>query len=173
MTDPVEITTVVMDAVARICSLALGEGLTFAAGMTQDVMDADPMVVPLDDDFLELAPGSGICTVTLGPWTPPMQPGMVRETITCMGAIWRRRVPLSDNLQDLYADRDRLIRAFVAHTKGFLHVEAIQSVVLMGGEGIKPRATPRRGGGENTGVFLTLPFRVEVKVHYEIHALPA
>lgn len=174
MPDPDEITTIVMDAVAQVCSLALGGGRVFAAGTTDPVTDADPDVVPLADDFIESVTGDeGVVTVTLGPWRPPMLPGHVRETVTCLGAIWRRRVPLAENMQRLYGDRDRLIRAFVAHARAFEHVGAIQSAVLMGGPGIKARAIPRRGGAENTALFLTLPFTVEVKLMYTLVAQPA
>jgi len=171
MPDPDEITTIVMDAIAQVCSLALGGGHVFAAGTTDSVTGVDPDVVPLADDFIEA--GMPAITVTLGPWQPPMLPGHVRETVTCLGAIWRRRVPLAENVQGLYGDRARLIRAFVAHARAFEHVDAIQSAVLMGGPGLKGRAIPRRGGAEGTALFLTLPFKVEVKLMYTLVAQPA
>lgn len=176
MSDPIEITTVVLDAVARICSEAIGGGKVFAAGLTDAVTDLDPDVVPLADDFAEHIggdEGAPAVTVTLGAWSAPLLPGHVRETITVECAIWRRRVPLGENIQKLYGDRDRLIRAFAAHTLGFQHVDSVTSVILLGSKGIKAMALPRRGGQEATALFLTLPFRVEVKVQYHLQAQPA
>lgn len=123
----------VLDAIGRICSEALGgDEHVFAAGVTQEVADADPMVVPLADDFIET--GMPACTLALGEWSPVLQPHQERLTLEVLGAIWRNRVPLDDNTVGLYDDCDTLRDAFIAHAYAFNHHEQIQSVVLMGGQ---------------------------------------
>lgn len=163
MNEPIT-TTRIVDAIAQVCAEAIGpDAHVFAAGVTIDVTNAEPMVVPVADDFSEA--GMPAVTVALGPWTPLLQPGNERLTMRLLGAVWAPRVPLDVNTQLLYAARDSLADAFIAHTKAFLVEERLQSAILMGGPGIVPRSIPRAGAAADLGdrLFLTLPFTVEVK----------
>jgi hypothetical protein len=167
-------TTKIIDSVAQVCADALGpDAHIFAAGVTTDVTTAEPMVVPVADDFSET--GMPAITVALGAWRPLLQPGNERLTLTLIGSVWANRVPLDVNTKLLYDARDALADAFIAHTKAFLHEGRVQSTILMGGPGIVPRAVPRGLTAEGAGerVFLTLPFTVEVKCNRTVVPQPA
>lgn len=159
----------IVDAVARVCAQAV-QGKHYAAGVTTDVITEQPEVVPVADDFGET--GLPAVTVVMGSWSPVIGSGWERLTVKLMGAVWRPRQPLAENTTKLYADRDALVDAFIAHTKAFLHEPTLQSAVLEGGPGIRPRAIPR-GGGAESRLFLTLPFTVEVKVQRAVVPQPA
>jgi hypothetical protein len=153
-------TTTIVDSVARICAEVVGaDDHVFAAGVTQDVTTAEPLIVPLADDFTEA--GMPAITVALGEWKPILQPGNERLHMTLLCAVWRPRAPLGDNTAALYADRDALADAFIAHTKAYLHERHLQSAILMGGPGIRPRGIPHGPSRESERLFLTLPFTVE------------
>ena len=167
-------TTTIVDSIARVCAEAIGpDAHVFAAGVTTDVTTAEPMVVPVADDFSEA--GMPAVTVALGPWSPALQPGNERLTLTLLGAIWANRLPLAENTQLLYAARDSLADAFIEHTKAFLHEARVQSAILMGGPGIRPRSVPRGLSATEVGerIFLTLPFTVEVKCNRTVVPQPA
>jgi hypothetical protein len=176
MTDALT-TTRILDAAARACAVAIGvsegdlDNHIFAAGVTDAVTELEPMVVPLADDFTEA--GLPAVTLTLGKWTPLLQPGNERLTFTLVGAIWRPRVPLGENTAALMNDRDALADAFIAHGKAFLHDPAVQSVVLMGGPGIRARAVPKGTSSEASRILLTLPFTLEVKCNRTVIPQPA
>jgi hypothetical protein len=167
-------TATIVDAIARVCARAIGpDAHVFAAGVTTDVTTAEPLVVPVADDFSEA--GMPAVTVALGPWSPALQPGNERLTLTLLGAIWANRLPLAENTQLLYAARDSLADAFIEHTKAFLHEARVKSAVLMGGPGIRPRSVPRGLSATEVGerIFLTLPFTVEVKCNRTVVPQPA
>jgi hypothetical protein len=165
-------TTTIVDAVARVCAEAIGAGdHVFAAGVTLDVTTMEPMVVPLADDFSEA--GLPAVTVAMGQWLPVLQPGNERLTMTLLCAVWRPRVPLEENTNALYDDRDALANAFIDHTKAFLHEPRIQSAILMGGPGIRARSIPRGTSAESARPLLTLPFTVEVKCNRPVRPQPA
>jgi hypothetical protein len=164
----------VIDGVARTCAEAIGpDAHVFAAGVTDEVTSPEPLVVPLADDFTET--GMPAVTVALGPWKPALQPGNERLTLILLGAIWRPRLPLAENTVALYRDRDALVDAFINHGLAFGLEGAVASVVLMGGEGIRPRAIPRGTRADDVGMrlFLTLPFTVEVKANRAVTPRPA
>lgn len=164
----------IVHAVGRVCAEAIGAGnYVFAAGELEDTTELEPTVVDLADDFTE--GGFPFVTLALGPWKPVIQPGALRDTITLQGAVWRERVPIDVNTVGLYSDRDALETAFLAHTKAFGAVEAIQSAILMGGPGIRPRSVPRadRAAGAGDRLCLTLPFTVEVKCNRTVLPQPA
>ena len=164
MSTPTITTTRIVDAIARVCAEAI-DGYQYAAGVTTDVLTEQPLVVPVADDFGEA--GMPAVTVVLGPWEPVIGSGWERRTLTVQGAVWRPRQPLAENTQALYADTDALVEAFISHTKAFLHEAALQSAVLAGGPGIVPRAIPR-AGGDQSRLYLTLPFTVEVKAQRSV-----
>ena len=95
--------------------------------------------------------------------------------MTLVGAIWRSRVPLGENVAALYADRDALADAFIAHGKAFLHERKLGSATLMGGPGIRPRSIPRGDAASGLGarLFLTLPFTVQAVVNRSVVPQPA
>ncbi len=148
----------VVDGCARVVA-GIDSGRVYASGLTQDVTDAEPAVVPLAIDFLETA-GEAAVTVALGPWTPTLQPGNEREHLELRGAIWVASVPLDTAMNRLYAYRDALKDQWIAHTKAWLVEASLQSAVLRGGPGIVPRTVPRAEGAARA--FLTLPFTVDV-----------
>lgn len=167
-------TTTILDSIARVCALAIGpDAHVFAAGVTTDVTTAEPLVVPVADDFTET--GMPAVTCALGPWSSVLQPGNERLTITVLGAIWANRVPLAECTRLLYDARDSLADAFIGHAKAYLHEPRIQSAVLMGGRGIVPRQIPRglTAGDAGDRLFLTLPFSVEVKCNRTVVPQPA
>lgn len=158
-----------VDAIGRVCAEAFGgDDHVFAAGTSQDVLDAEPMVVPLADDFSEA--GMPACTLALGEWKPVLQPGQERFQLEVLGVIWRPRVPLGDNVALLYGDAVRLTDAFIAHGKAFGHESTIQSVTLMGGIGVRQRSLPR---GSGVAQFLTLPFTVDCRLMRSVVPQPA
>ena len=152
-------TAAIVDGCARVIAGIIG-GHVFAAGVTQSVTDVAPQVVPVADDFTE--GGFPAVTCALGKWESLLQPGNERLHIDIVGAVWRPRVPLGANTAALYADRDAIADAWIAHTKAYLADYHIQSAVLMGGPGIVPRSIP---AGDQQRVLLTLPFTVEVKTN--------
>ena len=160
-------TAAIVDGCARVIADVIG-GHVFAAGITTSVTAAAPEVVPLADDFTEA--GMPMVTCAMGHWEPLLQPGNERLHITIVASVWRPRVPLGENTAALYADRDAIADAWIAHTKAYLTENSLQSAVLMGGPGIVSRAIPS-GNGERT--FLTLPFTVEVKCNRIVVPQPA
>lgn len=164
-------TVALIDAIGQVLADAVG-GTTFAAGLTQVVLDAEPDLVPMADDFLEA--GLPAVTVALGPWKPILQPGNERygkeNPLQVHCAVWRARVPLGENVNALYGDRDAIANAFIAHSKAFLVVPEVQWAGLGGGPGIVPRTLP---AGEASRSFLTLPFVVNVHLNRSVTAQPA
>ena len=158
-----------IDAVGRICAEALGgEDHVFAAGVTQDVLDAEPMVVPLADDFSEA--GMPAATLAIGEWKPVLQPGQERFQLELLGAIWVPRVPLGENVAALLSIAVSLTDAFIAHGHAFGHEATVQSVTLMGGPGIRQRSLPK---GSGFALFLTLPFTVDLRLLRSVVPKPA
>lgn len=160
-------TSAIVDGCARVVAGAI-DGHVFAAGITESVVDATPEVVPLADDFTEA--GLPAVTCAMGPWTPALQPGNERLHLEVMGVVWRPRVPLGDNVAALYADRDAIAEAFIAHTKAYIAEASLQSAVLGGGPGIVPRSL---GDVANRRLFLTLPFTVNVVCNRPVVPQPA
>jgi hypothetical protein len=160
-------TTAIVDGCARVIADII-VGHVFAAGVTASVMAAAPEVVPLADDFTEA--GMPAVTCAMGSWKPALQPGNERLHIDILASIWRPRVPLGDNVALLYADRDALADAWIAHTKAYLAEASLQSAILMGGPGIVPRSIPAKSGDR---LFLTLPFTIEVVCNRIVIPLPA
>lgn len=169
-------TSAVIDGVAKVIAGAI-DGYVFAAGVTEEVIGDTPSVVPLADDFIEA--GMPAVTCALGPWKPALGSGLERfgqeNPFRILCVIWVRRVPLGDALSALYGFRDAVADAFVAHGKAFLVVPEIQWAGLGGGPGIVPRAVPARAqeGGEGRGLFLTLPFTVNVHINRSVSPQPA
>jgi hypothetical protein len=160
-------TTAIVDGCARVIAGAI-DGHVFAAGVTQSVTDAAPAVVPLADDFSE--GGGPFVTCAAGPWEPLLQPGNERLHLTIVAAVWRPRVGLGDNVNLLYADRDAIADAWIAHAKAYLTEVTLQSAILAGGPGIVPRSL---GDPQSPRMFLTLPFTVNVVCNRTVVAQPA
>ncbi len=161
-------TAAIVDGSARVIAGAI-DGHIFAAGVTQSVTDAAPLVVPLADDFTES--GMPAVTCAMGAWEPLLQPGNERLHLTIVGAVWRPRFPLGENTAALYADRDAIADAWIAHTKAYLVEASLQSAILAGGPGIVPR---QLGGGDTTPrLYLTLPFTVNVVCNRTVVPQPA
>lgn len=163
-------TQALIDACAGVIAGAIA-GKVFAAGLTAEVTDDFPDVVPLADDFTEA--GLPAVTCALGEWRPKLGGGLERygesKPLQILGVVWRPRVPLGGNVAALYADRDALADAFVDHTKLGAIVPEVQAAILAGGPGIVPRslgdiANPRR--------FLTLPFSVNVTLNRTVVPQP-
>lgn len=149
-------TAAIVDGCAQVIADAV-HGHVFAAGVTTAVTDQQPMVVPQADDFTEA--GLPAVTCALGPWSPALRPGNERLAVTIVGAVWRPRVPLAENMTALYADRDAIADAWIAHTKAYLVEASLQSAILEGGAGIVERVL---GDPSAPRLFLTLPFTVNV-----------
>jgi hypothetical protein len=170
-------TTRVIDAVARVCATAIGvsegdlDNHIFAAGVTDEVTAADPMVVPLADDFTEA--GLPAVTVALGPWSSAWYGSEERVSMTLLCAVWRPRLPLGEVTAQLYADRDAIADAFLDRTKAFGHEPALQSAKPKGGPGIRSRSIPRVISAESGRTFLTLPFTVDVTLSRRATPQPA
>lgn len=147
-----------VDGAARVIRDAV-EGYIYASGATEAVTDAAPDVVPLDDSFTEQ--GLPAVLVAMGPWIPAIQPGNERLTLDLVCSVWRPRVPLGEVVAQLYADRDAISDAWIAHAKAYLTENTLQSAVLQGGPGIVPRETDKG----STRFFLTLPFRIQIKAN--------
>jgi hypothetical protein len=160
-------TTGIVDGCARVIADAIS-GHIFAAGVTQSVTDAAPLVVPLADDFTEV--GLPAVTCAMGPWTSSPQPGNERLHIEILGVVWRPRAGLGDNVALLYADRDAIADAWIAHSKAYLTENTLQSAILASGPGIVPRAL---GDPSNQRLFLTLPFTVNVVCNRTVLFQPA
>jgi hypothetical protein len=160
-----------VDACARVIADAVS-GHIFAAGVTESVTDAQPLVVPLADDFTEV--GLPMVTCAMGAWSPALQPGNERygreNPFRVLCAVWRPRVPLGDNVNALYGDRDAIADAFIAHTKAYLAETMLQAAILAGGPGIVPRSL---GDPVNPSRFLTLPFTVNVTTNRTVVPQPA
>lgn len=162
----------IIDAIAGVIANAV-EGNIFAAGVTQEVTDPIPLVVPLADDFTEV--GMPMVTCALGEWHPILEPGNERygnsNPLQVLCAVWRPRVPLGQNVALLYADRDAIVDAFIAHTKAGSIVPELQAAIMAGGPGIVPRSVPRVGDSQRS--FLTLPFTVNVTINRTVVPQPA
>jgi hypothetical protein len=161
----------IVDSIGRILADALGgDDKVFAAGQTEEVMDEEPLVEPLTDDFWQANLPCG--TVALGKWTIDHQTyGITRVHMTVNCALWRGRVPLNENIVGLYNDLDNVIRSFRRHEKAYL-APGVQSATLHGGPGVRPRSMPRRGGQTATALFLMLPFTVDVVIHTTFDSQP-
>jgi hypothetical protein len=160
-------TTAIVDGCARVIA-GIIDGHVFAAGVTASVTTAAPEVVPLADDFTEA--GLPAVTCAMADWKPTLQPGNERLHLDILASIWRPRIPLGDNVALLYADRDKIADAWIAHTKAYLVEASLQSAILVGGPGIVPRSIP---GAQNMRLFLTLPFTIEVVCNRIVIPLPA
>lgn len=160
-------TSAIVDGAARVIATAIN-GSVFAAGVTDAVTDVQPYIVPVADDWSEV--GFPVVTVVMGVWAPALQPGNERLTMTLNCAVWRERVPLGESTSALYADRDAIADAWIAHTKAYLAEAQIQSAILEGGPGIVPRVVP---AGQGARILLSLPFTVEVKCNRQVIPQPA
>jgi hypothetical protein len=160
-------TSAIVDGAAKVIAGAVA-GTVFASGVTPAVTGTTPEVVPLADDFTEV--GLPMVTVAMGAWDPLLQPGNERLHMTLHGVVWRPRVPLGENVAALYADRDAIADAWIAHTKAYLEEATLQSAILMGGPGIVSRALP---AGQSQRDFLTLPFTVDVVCNRSVIPQPA
>ncbi len=161
-------TSAIVDGCARVIADIIS-GNVYAAGVTTSVITAAPEVVPLADDFTEA--GMPAVTCAMVEWKPTLQPGNERLHLDILATIWRPRLPLGDNVTALYADRDAIADAWIAHTKAYLVEASLQSAILMGGPGIVPRSIPRAGGAERP--YLTLPFTVQVVCNRTVIPQPA
>ncbi|MHB8459112.1 MAG: hypothetical protein ACYDAK_05330 [Candidatus Limnocylindrales bacterium] len=167
-------TAALVDGVARVVAGAIPGAHIFAAGVTASVIAAAPLVVPVVDDFTEGDLPAVTCV--LGAWHPILQPGNERygdsNPLQILCAVWRARVDLTASTQALYADRDAIADALIAHAKAFMTDLAIQAVILEGGPGIVPRSIPTaQPGVERT--FLTLPFTVNLHLNRVVVPQPA
>ena len=160
-------TAAIVDGCARVIAEII-DGHVFAAGLTASVLAAEPGVVPFADDFTEA--GMPAVTCALGKWDPILQPGNERLHIEIIAAVWRPRVPLGTNAAALYADRDAIADAWIAHTKAYLTELTLQSAVVMGGPGIVSRSVP---SAQQERTYLTLPFTVEVVCNRIVIPQPA
>lgn len=156
-------TQAVIDAIAGVIKGAI-DGHVFAAGITQAVTDAQPLVVPMADDFAEA--GMPAVTVAMSPWEFLPQPGNQRQHRDAQCVVWRPRYPLGENLQALYADLDAINAAFVAHARAGNVEPELQSAILAAGPGIVERSIA-------AGDFLTLPFTVRVVINHLVTYQPA
>lgn len=166
MTDTLDLAAIV-DGAAKVIAGAV-DGHIFAAGTTTSVTGSTPEVVPLGDDFTEA--GLPAVTVAMSTWAPRLQPGNERLHLELACAVWRPRVPIGDVVPQLYADRDAIADAWIAHSKAYTTEAHLQSAVLIGGPGIVPRSAP---SGSTERMFLTLPFRVEIVCNRSVSAQPA
>ncbi len=160
-------TAAIVDGCARVIAGAI-DGYIYAAGVTQSVTDAAPLVVPIARDFTEA--GLPAVTCAMGPWDPLLRPGNERLHLTILGAVWREAAELGDNMILLYADRDAIADAWIAHAKAYETEATLQSASLAGGPGIMPRSLGDPGATRN---FLTLPFTVNVVCNRTVVPLPA
>lgn len=164
-------TASIVDACARVIADVIG-GHVFAAGVTAAVTGAQPLVVPLADDFTE--GGLPAVTCALGEWVPRLSPGLERygtdNPLRILVVVWRARLPLGDNVAALYADRDAIADAWIAHTKAYLVEPTLQAAILAGGPGIVPRSLGDPASPRN---FLTLPFTVNVSLNRTVVPQPA
>jgi hypothetical protein len=160
-------TAAIVDGCARVIAEVIS-GTVFAAGITASVTGPEPTVVPLADDFTEV--GLPMVTCAMGSWKPLLQPGNERLHMTIVCAVWRQRGALGENTNLLYADRDAIADAWIAHTKAYLTENTLQSAIVMGGPGIVPRQLPA-GNGQRW--FLSLPFTVEVVCNRVVVPAPA
>lgn len=158
----------IIDACAQVIAGAI-DGHVFAAGVTPAVTTATPAVVPIADDFTE--GGLPIVLCTLGTWHPALQPGNERygasDPLQVLCAVWRPRKPLGEVVALLLADRDRIVDAWIAHSKAGLVVAELQAAILAGGPGLVPQVD---GSGRE---FLTLPFTVNVTINRTVVPEPA
>lgn len=157
----------IVDRTAQVIAGAVDGSKIFAAGVTTDVTDTTPQVVPIADDFSEA--GLPAVTVAVRPWAGTIQPGnqRIHQTLAC--AVWRPRVPLGDNVALLYRDAVAIADAFIAHGKlGITDID-IQAT-LQGGPGIVPRSVP---AGQQERLCLTLPFDVDVIFNRYVSPQPA
>lgn len=169
-------TIAIVHAIGRVCAEAIGAGnYVFAVSELEEPdpdRESEPMVVDLADDFTEV--GFPLVSLTIGAWTTSYG-GEERLTLNLGGSVWAERFPLDVNTRLLYSARDALADAFIAHTKAFSIAPEIQSALLMGGPGIRPRSIPRadKAAGSGDRLFLTLPFNVQVKANRPIQPQPA
>lgn len=168
-------TNSILIACARICAEAIdAASYVFTAGMSEQMAAQasvlEDSIVPLEDDFSEQ--GMPVITLALGSWIPLLGGGLERVTFNLQGRVWRERAPLGENTAALNSDRDAIADAVIAHSKGFNDVVEVQSVILMGGPGIRAASVPQgASGGSRT--FLTLPFDLQVKAERPINPKPA
>jgi len=169
MTSPT-VTAAILDGVGRVIAGAVPDGYVFAAGTTQSVLDAAPLVVPVDDKFAELIGAAGVLC-TLGAWESAIQGGNERLRVTILCSVWR---PLGADLGQvvnlLLADRDALAGAFIDHAKAFGTEATLQSLMLAGGPGLVPRSI---GEGPGAATFLTLPFNANAVLNRTVVPKPA
>ncbi len=161
-------TKTILDSVGQAIAGVISASYLFASGETAAVTGATPNVVPISDDLSEL--GTPFVTIALGPWDPILQPGNERLHLEVVCRIWRNRVPIGENTNELLDDRDAIADAFIAHAKLFGHDPNVQSAVLAGGRGIEPIRVP---AGDAERLFLTLPFTVDVRANRPVTPQPA
>lgn len=165
----------VLHAAGRVCAEAVGaDAYVFAASLGDDTQtELAPMVVDPAVDFTEQQ--FPVVTLTLGPWSQAVQPGIHRIRFTLNGIVWRELAPIDVNTLGLLSDRDALAEAFIAHGKAFSLVPDLEDAVLKAGPGIRPRSVPRAdfAAGAGDRVLLTLPFSVEIVCNRLISPQPA
>ena len=157
MSDPIDFLAI-EDGCAHTMADAIPSATVFAAGATESVTDAAPLVVPLADDFSEV--GGPFVTALIRQVviaTPPMQE---RLHITVEVGIWRERVDLPQNRALLWSDFAAAREAFIAHAKGYLAEPHVQSGVGTRATAPVTRALPAHAGTQRD--FLYLGFEVEV-----------
>lgn len=158
-------TNAIVDGAAKVIAGAIS-GHVFASGLSAAVIgNAD--VVPMADDFGESMPA---VTVAMAEWTSAVGAQAERLHIALLCSVWRGRFPLAENVQALYADRDAISSAWIAHSKAYLAEATIQSAMLAGGPGIVER---RLGDTTNPRVYLTLPFTVNIVCLRTVFPQPA
>lgn len=160
----------IVDGTGRVIAGAVTGGHVFAAGTTTSVIDAQPLVVPVSDNFLETG-GEAAVLVTLGAWESAIQGANERLRVTLLCSVWRERgIDLGQVVNQLLDDRDAIADAFIAHTKAFLAEATLQSLMLAGGPGIVPRELGER---PNVRTFLTLPFTANAVLNRTVVPQPA
>lgn len=168
------VTKTVWDAVASVCADLTGIQHVYAAGVVDSVAYDEPLVVPLQDDFVEA--GLPAVVVMLGQHSGITGHGQTRMTYEFLINVWNHRLPVGERSVELADAIDELYRGFEAHSKAKLHAEdddfQLQSALITGGPGIQAR---QFAGSDlqPDRVFLVAPLTAEVKVSVDTSPQPA
>lgn len=123
------------------------------------VSDAGTTVVqPLADELVD----TPAILLVPGPWEN-IAGGAARINDTAHGTILVRRDDPGEGVVRLLEIHDLLIAAFAARSKAYATVPILQSVLVLGGDGLSTMEWPEGIGELNSTTYLTWPFRLEVK----------
>lgn len=168
------VTATVWDAIASVCADLTGIQHVYAAGVTEAVTDDEPLVTPLQDEFVES--GLPAVVVMLGPHSALQSHGYTRMTYEFRINVWAERQPVGAQSVLLADAIDELYAGFAEHSKAKLYAEEasfqLQSALITGGAGIEARSF---AGAESqpARVYLVAPLTAEVKVDRRITPQPA